>query len=415
MPMVTYPLNNIEYTAEDAELFHSTRKSGVYAANSFDYSVTGADNTVVIGTGIAWIKNSAFSGKVVAQKEPVSLDLDLPDPNYPRIDAIVIQFDANKNASEIIIKKGAASSNPVSPSIVRTESAYELHLYHIRRNAGALTISAGNITDLRLNANYCGLMADSVTEIDTDAIERQIAELIANLNEEIEKVKDESAFWLKEDVIPVNNGGTGATNSEKARENLSAAPSGYGLGEENGKNCTNPDDALNNGWYALSGETSTTPPGIPGEIGYGHLFVERRENSIFHTMKHLDWVITRRSDDGGETWSEPEWDNPPMYLDTEYRTVERYLGKPVYTRIKSFGALPANGTKRIAICEVDKLVDFTAIAYNPSTAVIIKLPDNGNNPLNVTMWFKEASLYINTNNDLSDYTEVYVTFKYTKP
>ena len=97
--MVTYPLNNIEYTAEDAELFHSTRTSGVYATNSFDFSVTGADNTVVIGTGIAWIKNGEFSGKVVAQKEPVSLDLGLPDSIYPRIDAIIIKFDSNNNAS----------------------------------------------------------------------------------------------------------------------------------------------------------------------------------------------------------------------------------------------------------------------------------------------------------------------------
>lgn len=164
MSMVTYPLNNIEYTAEDAELFHSTRTSGVYATNSFDYSVTGADNTIIIRTGIAWIKNSEFSGKVVAQKESISLDMGLPDSVYPRIDAIVIQFDANKNASEILVKEGVASSNPTPPNVVRTESIYELHLYHVRRYAGSLTISPDSISDLRTNSNYCGLMYDSVTQ-----------------------------------------------------------------------------------------------------------------------------------------------------------------------------------------------------------------------------------------------------------
>ena len=176
MPMVTYPLNNIEYTAEDAELFHSTRTSGVYATNSFNFSVTGADNTVVIGTGIAWIKNGEFSGKVVAQKESVSLDLGLPDPIYPRIDAVIIQFDSNKNASEIVVKKGTAASNPVAPNVVRTAYVYELHLYHVRRDAGALIISTNCITDLRTNDNYCGLMSDSVTQaVDTTLTKKGVA------------------------------------------------------------------------------------------------------------------------------------------------------------------------------------------------------------------------------------------------
>ena len=181
MALVTYPLNNIEYSAEDAELFHVTRTSGIYANDSFNYSVSGADNTVVIGTGIGWIKNSEFSGKVVAQKEPISLNMGLPDPVYPSIDAIVIQFDANKNETNIVVKKGVAATSPVAPSVVRTESVYELHLYHVRREAGSLYITAGNITDLRLNSSYCGLMADSVTKIDTAAIEKQIEELIESL------------------------------------------------------------------------------------------------------------------------------------------------------------------------------------------------------------------------------------------
>lgn len=192
--MLTYPLNNIEYTAEDAELFNSTRTSGIYATNSFDYSVTGADNNIVIGTGIGWIKNGKFSGKVVAQKEPISLDMGLPDSVYPRIDAIVIQFDANKNETNIVVKKGTASGTPIAPDVVRTESVYELHLYHVLRDAGALYIVPGNITDLRINNSYCGLMADSVTNIDTTAIENQVSDLINSLQESIAGVKDGSAY-----------------------------------------------------------------------------------------------------------------------------------------------------------------------------------------------------------------------------
>lgn len=198
MALVTYPLNKIEYSAEDAELFHATRTSGIYANNSFGYDITGADNNIVIGTGIGWIKNSEFSGKVIAQKEAISLDIGLPDPVYPRIDAIVIQFDNNRNETNIVVKKGTAASNPVAPSVVQNESVYELHLYHVRREAGSLYITPSNITDLRLNSSYCGLMADSVTHIDTTAIERQVADLIESLQNEISHVIDGSAYLFRD-------------------------------------------------------------------------------------------------------------------------------------------------------------------------------------------------------------------------
>ena len=167
MSLKTYPLDNVDYAAEDAELFHCTRSSGIYANDDFDYSVTGADNTITIGVGLGWIRNSKFSGKVVAQKAALALDMGLPDAVYPRIDAVVIQFDANKNGTEIVVKKGAAAAAPAPPVVSRTEALYELHLYHVRREPGAAAVTASGITDLRKDANYCGLMADSVTVINT--------------------------------------------------------------------------------------------------------------------------------------------------------------------------------------------------------------------------------------------------------
>lgn len=64
--IVTYPLNNVTYSAEDAELYNSARTSGVYATDdNLEYSLTGAMQ-ITIGVGLAWIQNSRFSGKVVA-------------------------------------------------------------------------------------------------------------------------------------------------------------------------------------------------------------------------------------------------------------------------------------------------------------------------------------------------------------
>ena len=170
MAIITYPLNNIEYTAEDAELYHATRTSGVFANDDFPITVSGDGNVVTIGEGIGWIRNSKFSGKVVANKAEMSLDLGLPHATYPRIDAIVLRFSANANASEIIVKNGTAQTNPTPPEVVRTESVYELHLYHVYRGAGAASVTSSNVTDLRSDASYCGIMSDDVTMLGDDYV-----------------------------------------------------------------------------------------------------------------------------------------------------------------------------------------------------------------------------------------------------
>lgn len=174
MAIITYPLNNIEYTAEDAELYHATRTSGVFANDDFPITVSGDGNVVTIGEGIGWIRNSKFSGKVVANKSEMSLDLGLPHATYPRIDAVVLQFNANANASEIIVKNGTAKTNPMPPEVVRTESVYELHLYHVYREAGAASVTASNVTDLRSDSAYCGIMSDDVTMLGDDYVSKNM-------------------------------------------------------------------------------------------------------------------------------------------------------------------------------------------------------------------------------------------------
>jgi len=47
-------------------------------------------------------------------------------------------------------------------------------------------------------------------------------------------------------------------------------------------------------------------------------------------------------------WGEWEFVNPPMLVGVEYRTTERYMGKPVYAKLFSFGALGATAEVRRA-------------------------------------------------------------------
>lgn len=194
----TYPMDNTDYGAEDAELFHCTRTSGVFDGGDFGCSVTGADNTVTVGVGIAWIRNAKFKGKVAALREPMALDMGVANAEYPRIDAVVLRFEPAVG-TRIVAKTGVAAANPMPPEVVQTEAVYELHLYHVRREAGAAAIPVGALTDQRANRKYCGLMQDEVTPRE--------AEITAE----------------KLPIVPVEKGGTGAKNGAEGLANLFAA------------------------------------------------------------------------------------------------------------------------------------------------------------------------------------------------
>lgn len=219
--MITYPLNNIDYTAEDAELYFSTRESGVYDGNDFEVTASGIDNDVIVGSGIAWIHNTKFSGKVAALKEPKTLTLSLPDSVYDRIDAIVVQFDANKNATEIVVKEGIASSTPVAPNVVRTESLYELHIFHVQRKAGAAVIGVDDLIDLRNDSDYCGIMFDSISSIDSTLNKRGYAADAKATGDGIKAAKAAAESALTESVSKSGDTMTGYLDFDQTSQGLS--------------------------------------------------------------------------------------------------------------------------------------------------------------------------------------------------
>lgn len=62
-----------------------------------------------------------------------------------------------------------------------------------------------------------------------------------------------------------------------------------------------------------------------------------------------------------------EWVNPPMQLGVEYRTTERYLGKPVYCTLVNFGLLPNKGTKGLNFEEItnpEKIIRWSGSTSN---------------------------------------------------
>lgn len=161
MARIIYPINGKTYTAEDVEIFNSPRTSGIYSVLDFDCSLSG--NVLTIGKGLAWIKNGDFTGKCVAFTEPETLTLDSADSTKNRFDVVAIRYDASKTEPELVIIKGEPADIPFPPERKKETYLYELFLYAILRKAGEGTASFENLSDLRDDETFCGIMRDSVT------------------------------------------------------------------------------------------------------------------------------------------------------------------------------------------------------------------------------------------------------------
>lgn len=151
-------------------------------------------------------------------------------------------------------------------------------------------------------------------------------------------------------TVSVECGGTGADNAEEARENLGAAPSGYGLGEQGAPTVVDCNTATKNGWYSTSGAANV--PQFGGiTLGYGWLHVSaRRENIVrqdYYTSVSAPEHYVRYCVDG--VWQPWEAEEFQMTVGVEYRTTERWAGKPVYTKLIDFGGIPSSSTKEVSV------------------------------------------------------------------
>ena len=167
--IVTYPLNGITYTAEEAAGYHSARTSGVYCLDEdFKVRLSGGGKSVQISPGRAWVHPSRFTGYSIIMQEYVTLALPARKPLFSRIDRVVLRFDRNARRSYLTVLMsmeifGDTISSSAAPQITRNGYIYDLCLAEIRHFAGANTVS--RLIDTRGDESLCGLMRDGVTRI----------------------------------------------------------------------------------------------------------------------------------------------------------------------------------------------------------------------------------------------------------
>lgn len=209
--IVLYPANGYDFDAADVAAYLAGLTSGVFSSAE-DFPVTAAGGLkVTVGAGRGWVHPSRFTGYSITKREADTLTMPLADPSLPRIDRIVIRYDAGARAASLQVLQGTASSTPTAPAISRTELIYDLCLAEITRPAGSTSISTGQITDTRLDEALCGLVRDGVTGIPTD-------ELLAAARERINALEEKatsSAAAAKDSAEAAKSSETKSAASEK--------------------------------------------------------------------------------------------------------------------------------------------------------------------------------------------------------
>lgn len=185
----SFPLENTAYTAEDAQLWFATRTSGVYAGTHLGVTANGT-MTVTLGEGIAWLHYGDYAGCVYGNTSGKALTVALADAQYARIDRVCVRLEILNNKCYAYIKKGAAAASPAAPALQRDAAAYEISVAKIAVAAGATAVSAGDVTDERLDETVCGIMRDGVTGIDSSVLQRQFSAMLAELEESLQAVYD---------------------------------------------------------------------------------------------------------------------------------------------------------------------------------------------------------------------------------
>ena len=116
-------------------------------------------------------------------------------------------------------------------------------------------------------------------------------------------------------------------------------------------------------------------------------------------------------------WGEWEWENPPMELRTEYRTIERHNGKPVYAKVVSDELRDGGKTSSMLIAS-DATEDFQIVSID----AIVKSPQNSfviGPTCNITMEDAEGTgkyqVWAEVHADVASSGHIAtVTIKYTK-
>lgn len=201
----------------------------------------------------------------------------------------------------------------------------------------------------------------------------------------------------------------------QARGNIEAAPAGFGVGEIVSDTPTigtlaELDATEKSGLYYcyMSEAIESFAYGQYGMVLVLSTAGVKRQYFFPRQTDSRWWV--RQKTNYADTWGEWEFGKVPMDLGVEYRTTERYLGKPVYVKAVDFGALPNATTKTVTWAASGEVLAVLSVEATSSQGDPVGL---GVSLSGTELTATKTTLYVKSSGDYSSNTAVF-RIKYTK-
>lgn len=113
-----------------------------------------------------------------------------------RIDTVVARLNLSLSARtiDLYVVTGVPAISPVAPELTRNATVWELGLANIFVAKNTATITQQRITDTRLDGSRCGLVAQTIGELDTTPYFEQVQAIIKDLEDTIAGIEGGSGF-----------------------------------------------------------------------------------------------------------------------------------------------------------------------------------------------------------------------------
>lgn len=164
----TSPTDPRTYQAEDlaivlAQIIGTSTDYTKMGTGVSRYNSTGPNGLMVSAnsTTMATSLSAGFAfinGKMYVNDSAMSLTHDAANATQPRIDRVVIRYDANNRTINAVIKKGANAATPTAPALQNDAVIKEISVAQVRIVQGRSFITPTEVTDERSNAAVCGFL-----------------------------------------------------------------------------------------------------------------------------------------------------------------------------------------------------------------------------------------------------------------
>lgn len=160
------------YNAQQmSHIFEGLITDGVYESVGNKLAVQPNSGMVIqIATGRGW-----FAKHWVNNDSEYMITLDDSDVILNRYVAVCVRADDNDSVRDAVpyLKYSDFATNPVKPTMTRSESVNEYCLAYVYIRAGATEILASDIEDTRFDTDLCGWVTGLITQLDTTTLYAQ--------------------------------------------------------------------------------------------------------------------------------------------------------------------------------------------------------------------------------------------------